>query len=176
MLGLGCILGGMNTKMKPFKKGFIVGKFCPLHKGHQFLIETGIQLSQELMILSYTSTDFKNCEPEKRYRWITTLYPEEKVIVIPSSDCPLDSDEADIHRLFCGNVMKENDYIPDVIFTSEKYGEPFSNFISKMMGITASHYLVDIERNRYQISGTKLRENFNPDFCDAVVVKDFKND
>jgi HTH-type transcriptional repressor of NAD biosynthesis genes len=160
--------------MKLFKKGFIVGKFCPLHKGHQFLIETGLSMCQELMILSYTSTNYINCEPTKRYRWITTLYPETKVIVLNPDECPFDSHPVDIHRAFCASKMLINNFIPDVIFSSEEYGEPFSKFISNMFKKEVKHYLVDIKRLAFPISGTKMRDDFNPEFCSDVVRKDFE--
>ena len=33
------------------KTGLILGKFAPLHKGHQFMIETALKEMDELVIL-----------------------------------------------------------------------------------------------------------------------------
>ena len=38
------------------KTGLTLGKFAPLHKGHQYLIETALGEVDELMVLIYESS------------------------------------------------------------------------------------------------------------------------
>ena len=37
--------------MKRYKTGFVLGKFCPLHKGHMFLIDTALSHVEQLYIV-----------------------------------------------------------------------------------------------------------------------------
>ena len=39
--------------------GFTIGKFAPLHKGHQLVIETAIQEMDEVYVVIYDTTDSK---------------------------------------------------------------------------------------------------------------------
>ena len=41
------------------KVGFTIGKFAPLHKGHQFLIETALKEMDEMIVIVY-DTDIIN--------------------------------------------------------------------------------------------------------------------
>ena len=63
----------------PQKIGFTIGKFAPLHKGHQYLIETAIKEMDEFIIVIY-ETDKIEIPIEKRANWIKLLYPNVKII------------------------------------------------------------------------------------------------
>ncbi|MDP4366102.1 adenylyltransferase/cytidyltransferase family protein, partial [Escherichia coli] len=52
--------------MKPFATGLVVGKFAPLHCGHEKLINTALAQCEELFIISYSVPEMPDCEPEKR--------------------------------------------------------------------------------------------------------------
>ena len=41
------------------KVGFTIGKFAPLHKGHQYLIEKGIQEMDEFYVIVYETDKMK---------------------------------------------------------------------------------------------------------------------
>ena len=55
--------------MKEKNIGFTIGKFAPLHKGHQLLIETGLKEMDEFFVVVY-DTDVTNIDVEKRAQWI----------------------------------------------------------------------------------------------------------
>ena len=55
-----------SSKKNQYKKiGFTIGKFAPLHKGHQFLIETALKEMDKLIVVVY-DTDVINIPTEKR--------------------------------------------------------------------------------------------------------------
>ena len=61
---------GQNNICK--KVGFTIGKFAPLHKGHQYLIETGLKEMDQFITIIY-ETDKISIPIEKRAEWIKTI-------------------------------------------------------------------------------------------------------
>ena len=55
----------MEKNMKNKNIGFTIGKFAPLHKGHQLLIETALKEMDELYVVVY-DTDITNVSVESR--------------------------------------------------------------------------------------------------------------
>ena len=60
--------------------GFTIGKFAPLHKGHQELIERGIAENDEFYIL-INDTNVTTISLETRAEWIRKMYPKAHVIL-----------------------------------------------------------------------------------------------
>jgi NadR type nicotinamide-nucleotide adenylyltransferase len=82
-----------------------------------------------------------------RAGWIRTLHPDVEVIEtledIPNAPQPWAERSLAILQ---GRR-------PDIVFTSEAYGEPWAHFMG------ARHVTVDIRRDQFPISGTQLRTN-----------------
>ena len=55
------------------KIGFTIGKFAPLHKGHQYLIEKGLKEMDEFYVIVY-ETSVMDIRVEQRANWIRELY------------------------------------------------------------------------------------------------------
>ena len=68
--------------MKPFVTGLVVGKFAPLHCGHERLINTALAQCEELFIISYSVPEMPDCEPEKRLTWLQVRFPRAMVLVL----------------------------------------------------------------------------------------------
>ena len=167
------IPGIRNLRQMPskYKIGFVVGKFCPLHKGHEYLINTAIANCDQVFILSYTSQKFPNCSVANRTIWLTTLFPNCIIRVL--EDCPDDNADEVIHREFCTKLIEETVGSVDAIFTSETYGIGFAEYVSNRLGKKVKHHLVDLDRIQVPISGTKMRNSFDPNMCSPVVAKSF---
>lgn len=161
--------------MKQFRNGLIVGKFSPLHKGHELLIETALAQCETLYILSYYTPEFAGCESHKREHWLRTLYPTAKIFVIDDeftqkrfniSLPPFGSTDLE-ERRFVGFLWLQLVNEPlDAVFTSESYGEGFavemsSYFANYTEFSGVKHVLVDLERKIVPISGTELRANIH---------------
>lgn len=146
-----------------YKRGLIVGKFCPLHKGHEYLIQQARLQCERLCILSYTNPEFENCEPEKRRKWLKHTAPKAQIIVLDSSEnIPENAAPDDVHRRFTAKICREKfGVIPDAVFTSERYGDGFADFLSHEFGTKVTHINIDQARHHVPISGSDIRENIH---------------
>ncbi len=69
------------------RTGLALGKFAPLHKGHQYLIERALEQVDRLIVLIYRCPDLIQVPLSRRAEWIRELYPGVEVIEAP--DGPL---------------------------------------------------------------------------------------
>ena len=158
-----------------YATGLVVGKFCPLHKGHELLIKTALLQCEKVIILSYTSQHFDGCSATNREKWLTTLFPTARVKVFEPEFCPDDLAPPDVHRKFCAwYLLNALETTVQAVFTSEDYGDGFAEELSYYFStellntsITVDHVLVDIERKIFPTSGTEVRKLLETDFTTA---------
>lgn len=135
------------------KVGFTIGKFAPLHKGHQFLIETALKEMDEVYVVIY-DTDIINISVKQRAQWIKKLYPKVKIIYAYNSPKKygLDKESVKIQMDYLLNLIKG---IPVTHFySSELYGEKVANYLN------IENRLVDLERKNIPISATLIRNDY----------------
>ena len=130
-------------------RGLVVGKFAPLHAGHQLLLETALQECESVTVLVYCQPDFDAMPSEVRANWPRTLYPKLEVFV-PENPPPNDASDLE-QREFVRRWLLARGIAVDAVFTSEAYGEGFAAHL----GVT--HRLVDLERRQFPVSGTQIR-------------------
>ena len=145
---------------KKYKSGLVLGKFLPLHRGHCYLINSAANGCEKLTVLACS---LKN-EPIPgylRYNWVKTFCEksasfegacERKVIHITEELPQFPEEHPQFWEIWC-DLIKKNCPDIDVIYSSEDYGFE----LAKRLGIT--HELVDKERKKHPISGTKIRNN-----------------
>jgi HTH-type transcriptional regulator, transcriptional repressor of NAD biosynthesis genes len=127
-------------------RGLIVGKFYPPHRGHKRLIDFGRSRVNELsVIVCRKPGEFP--EGELRAAWLREIHPEVNVLLIDDVYDEQDS------RVWAENSIRWLGFVPDVVFTSEDYGERFAHFLG------CEHILVDKNREAVPISGTMVRSN-----------------
>jgi len=164
---------------KRFRRGLVVGKFAPLHLGHESVIRCGLEECDELVIISYSQPEFSGCEPHKRQEWLTSLFPSARIVVVTNdwlrqvtsksnafTEVPANSAEDYLHRRFCAFLCEEVLGVTiDAVFSSEEYGNGFAAELSRSFAIEDSirvqHCLVDLERQHFPISGTVLRADIH---------------
>ncbi len=130
-------------------RGLVVGKFAPLHAGHQWLLETALKECEAVTVLVYSHPDFPAMPSEVRANWLRALYPRLEVFV---PDDPPSNDASDLEqREFVKGWLLAREIAVDAVFTSEGYGAGFAAHL----GVT--HRLVDLERGRFPVSGTQIR-------------------
>ena len=61
-------------------RGLTLGKYAPLHLGHQFVIELGLQEMDDMWVIIYDSPSVTNIPLNVRAHWIRTIYPTVTVI------------------------------------------------------------------------------------------------
>ena len=62
--------------------GLVVGKFSPLHAGHQALIEFARVRCDRLVILSYSKPELPGCPADRRAEWLEALFPDAIRLVL----------------------------------------------------------------------------------------------
>jgi NadR type nicotinamide-nucleotide adenylyltransferase len=82
-----------------------------------------------------------------RAKWLKEAHPKAHIRVI--KDIGKDDDSV----AWADYTIKLLGYVPDVAFTSEEYGTPWCK------AMNCEHFLVDIDRIKYPVSGTKVRAN-----------------
>lgn len=157
--------------MNKFNTGLVVGKFCPMSLGHEYLIETAMSQCKTLIVLSYTTQKFDYCSVQNRRDWLNYRFAKEIqsgqmiVKVIDPLGCPQDDDPEYDHRQFCCEQVRYLGKSIQAIFTSESYGDGFAEHASKFFAndfdpeFKVNHICVDIHRVKYPISGTQLRKD-----------------
>lgn len=137
------------------KVGLILGKFAPLHQGHQFMIETALAQVDHLRVIIYACDELPLVRLEARVQWIKTLYPQ--VEVLPAPDGPkktgytaaiMRAQEAYILQVLAGRKVTH-------FFSSEPYGE----HVSEALG--AIDVRVDMSRQIVPISATRIRQDWS---------------
>lgn len=130
-----------------FSRGLIIGKFYPPHRGHKYLINTGAAACKQLtVVICYKENE--TIPGLLRAQWLQRIHPKVRVMAV--LDNKLADDDSEGWAAYTKGILG---YTPDVVFTSESYGDPYAKF----MGCV--HVLVDRERVHFPISGTMVRSN-----------------
>jgi len=133
---------------KPYNMGLVVGKFCPLHQGHEFVINTALANCEKVVLLSYTSEQYYTAA--HRQLWLSTLFTSA-IVIVPETGFPQDSSSALDHRNYCQTILKSLNLIPDAVFGSDDYIPDFAKHLG------AIPVVVDQNRILHPVSGTDLR-------------------
>ena len=180
---------------KRFKRGLVVGKFSPPHRGHELVINHAIENCDEVVLLCYSKPGLPGCDAVRRKRWLSALFPNARCLVVtderlrelvkpgngPQEVPHNDADEL-THRRFCGFLCQHVLGITvDAVFTSEDYGDGFAAELTRYFrerspaSPPVRHILVDKNRIKLPISGTLLRQNVHAhrDWLAPVVYASF---
>jgi HTH-type transcriptional repressor of NAD biosynthesis genes len=138
------------------KIGLTLGKFAPLHKGHQYLIETALSEMDEVYVIIY-ETELIDVPLPIRAGWIRKLYDGKPIRVIEAWDGP-NSAQLGSDREY---EIAEEKYIQTLLsgkrithfYSSESYG----NHVSQSLG--AVDRRVDEARYVVPISATQVRND-----------------
>ncbi len=135
------------------KRGLTLGKFAPLHKGHQFVIETALREMDEVITIIYNCPETTDVPLPVRANWIRTLYPS--VQVVEAWDGPVEVGDTEeickAHEDYILNCLQLRDVTH--FYSSEFYGD----HMSRALG--AINRIVDRDRSIVPISATKIRED-----------------
>ncbi|MCC7143033.1 MAG: AAA family ATPase [Candidatus Eisenbacteria bacterium] len=162
-----------------YRRGLVVGKFAPLHLGHEALIRRALDQCHEVVVLSWSNPEIPGFEPERRERWLHDRFPTVRAIVLAQermNDLPPDAprhlprNDADPPELrqFCAKILSSLTVEPiDAVFTSESYGDAFARHLTAFYRqheedtAEVAHVLVDPDRIAVPISGTQLRSDLH---------------
>ena len=137
-------------------KGLVIGKFMPLHKGHEALIEFAAQNCDHLTVL-LCSTINEPIPGIKREEWLNLHYPQNDIEVYhleyDEAELPNTSESSiDVSRVWSAKIKE---ILPNInrLFSSEPYGK----FVTDFLGI--EHQSFELSRTSFPISATEIRNN-----------------
>ena len=137
-------------------RGLVFGKFMPLHRGHQLVIERALSEADAVTVVVYDSAPPGVYPPmplDLRVSWVAELYPELEAIV-PMPDPRRDFNDGDdpaYAELYAQDLHFLGRF--DRVFTSESGYERFARLLA------AEHLVVDEARQLVPTSGTAIRED-----------------
>jgi HTH-type transcriptional repressor of NAD biosynthesis genes len=165
----------MNAVVKQWRRGLVVGKFCPLHRGHMLVIDSALAACDEVLVISYSKPEFAGCARAQREAWLRALYPALAPLVLDDAHLASlpggaglrlpDNDAPDaVQRAFCATLCLDVlGLTVDAVFTSEDYGDGFARALSALFtarracATPVRHVSVDRARARVAVSGTAIR-------------------
>lgn len=131
--------------------GLTIGKYAPLHAGHQLVLETALGEMDEVIAVIYDSPEVIDVPLQVRAGWLRALYPRLRVLEAwdgPSDfgDTPMikHKQERYILKLLGGQTITH-------FYSSEFYGDHMSR------ALHAVNRLVDPHRQAVPTSGTAIR-------------------
>lgn len=136
------------------KRGLVIGKFMPIHKGHIALINFAAEHCDELIVsMSFTPED--KIDPVLRFQWIKQIFKSQ-----PNIKPAIIADDFDDETLPLSErtniwAIRMREVYPkiDILFSSEFYGPPFAH------NLQAEHVLFDEPRKFIPISATLIRNH-----------------
>jgi NadR type nicotinamide-nucleotide adenylyltransferase len=150
------------------KRGLTLGKYAPLHKGHQFVIETALSEMDEVIVIIYDAPETTNIPLIVRANWLRRRYPQLKVI--EAWDGPTEVGDTPAikqsHEKYIINTLKVQGVTH--FYSSEFYGEHMS------LALGAVNRQVDSQRKAIPVSGSLIRENpfAYREYVDSIVYRD----
>jgi HTH-type transcriptional repressor of NAD biosynthesis genes len=134
------------------KRGLVIGKFMPLHKGHIALIDFAADHCDEL-IVSMSYTDHDPIDPGLRLEWINEQFKNQPAVKPHIIKDDFDNDQLPLPVRTASWAEKMKEVYPpiDIIFSSEPYGVPFAKHLG------ALHRFFDADRISVPVSATAIR-------------------
>ncbi|MFZ2987318.1 AAA family ATPase [Ideonella sp.] len=157
-----------------YRLGLVVGKFAPLHLGHEWLVQQAAAQCERLLVLSYTKPEFERCEIGRRRQWLATRFPQHECLVIDDAwltevckrrhitvrpmptNCAEDAVQQHWLAWLLRDVLQRQ---PDALFCSEAYGPPCAATLSQVFGRAVEAVVVDPARVHVPISATIIRQS-----------------
>lgn len=151
-----------------FGTGLVVGKFSPLHLGHEALIAHALARCEQVIVLGYSVPEHAHCSAEQRRHWLRVRMPQARSIVLdtttlatlapgfaplPRNDAP-DAEHQHYLAALLAEVLRAR---VDAIFASEPYVHPTAAVIARRQGSPVEPVLFDLQRSRFPIAGSQLR-------------------
>ena len=134
--------------MKAYRSGLVVGKFAPLHRGHQRIIEAAHAACDHVTIMVWSAPDFDTMPPPVRAGWLRALYPDATVVAFDAIEAPPNVAPDAVHHAFVRSRLPRP---VDAVFAAEAYGPAFA------AALGAAYARLD--RSGDAVSGSAVRAN-----------------
>jgi len=153
-------------------RGLVVGKFCPLHRGHERLIDFAASRCRALLVISWSQPGFAGYSAARRERWLRARFPQATIAVLddarlaalceqhglPPRVLPRDDDSEQAQRDFTAWLCQHLLGGPvQAVFTGEDYGDGFAAALAGHFNAPVQHQRLERTCDVGQASGTQLR-------------------
>lgn len=131
--------------------GLTLGKYAPLHRGHEHVIRTALGEVDRLIVMIYDCPEVTRIPLARRARWIAALYPEVEVMPVQAAPAEV-GDTPEIrraHEAFILHTLAGRRITH--FYSSEFYG----SHVSAALG--AVDRRIDPERRAVPVSATLIR-------------------
>ena len=140
---------------KPFKVGIVVGRFQPLHKGHELIINKLIDMCETPIVVIGSAqeghTKHNPFDYKERAQMLTDVFGD-KIVILPIIDRPNIVNDPSWTEYLLNKLKRINGYEPELIVMGNDLvrGSWFDD--------QDQLYKLVVPRTKFEISGTKLRE------------------
>ena len=144
------------AKALPQSTGLVLGKFMPLHCGHEHLLDFANKFvgGNNNLHIVVDSIPNQPIPGEKRYQWLKQRYPDAKVIHLQHMPQePQGNDDQPFWRLWRDTLLHHMSSKPRYVFSSEDYAIRLAHELG------ARHIPVDRLRTSVPISATLIRQS-----------------
>ena len=155
--------------MKTYKHGFALGKFMPLHKGHEAMIRFGAAQCETFTVM-VCALPTEPIAGERRLAWMKEAFPNLNIVYLADPAIPQEPAEHpqfwDLWQEAVGRLVPEP---IDMVTASEPYGWRLAKELN------ATFVPFDIDRKLFPTSGTAVRNNPYQEwqYLAAAVKKDW---
>ena len=155
-----------------FELGLVVGKFAPLHRGHERVVAEAAAACERLLVVSYSKPEFERCGVDSRRAWMSARWPSHDCLAvddawlanaceargIASRTIPDNAEDDLTQQHFLAWLLRDVlQRAPDAMFCSEAYGPPCATLLSRELARPVQCVLVDVARVAVPISATRVR-------------------
>lgn len=138
------------------RRGLVVGKFMPFHRGHELLVDYALAECDDVTVIVYDdhpAGSFPPMPAGKRAGWVSALYPTlENIVVLPD---PWESEADSQGPAYADRYAEQLTFLGrfDRFYSSE----PSYDMFARLIG--AEHRVLDEAREMVPVSGTAIRSN-----------------
>ena len=159
-----------------WRLGLVVGKFSPLHLGHELLIEHAMAHCRQVLVLGYSKPELPVCSAARRQRWVQGRFPQAlnvqlddlwvqrrcqalgvPELAMPPNTAP-DTEQQNWLAWLLDSVLQLR---PDAMFASEPYVHPTCERLSQQFGHPVFPVLFDPARRRISARASTIRQDFH---------------
>lgn len=131
--------------------GMVLGKFYPLHKGHEYLISLAYHFVDELFVIVEQMPN-ESIPVSVRASWIQSLFINAKVITLSDFNPQHPNEHPNFWHIWKTSLQRIVPKELDYVFAGEPYGET----LAKHLG---AQFIGPGSRALHPVSGTKIRAN-----------------
>ncbi len=144
----------------------VLGKFMPLHQGHELLLNFAANFCDQLHVV----TDWQAAiDGERRCKWIRETVPQAEVFYLDKPHPQTPEEHPDFWGIWQRSLLGAMPEKPDYVFASEQYGLK----LAEVLG--AKFIPFDIKRESISISATKIRDDLFAgwDYLSTAAKRDY---